>query len=280
MTVSNFVQQSHRSELATLIVDNPLGRAEIAFFGAHVLSFTPHHDNRQRLWLSPHADLTGSKPIRGGIPICWPWFSDNHGQQQNQLPSHGFLRNQVWKHTKTEQQSERTVLTFEPGFCQAKGFDFSVRVSLTITVGRTLEVALNTTNKDRRQFNLGCALHSYFSVDNIAQTQLTGLSGPYRDKLNDWQETNTPSPYMFNQETDRIHLCQASETNIVCGNNNTSITHAGHDSVVVWNPWGTAASMSDMDAFGYKHMLCVETALTQGLILEPEHSHTLTQIIA
>ncbi|MFC3093561.1 D-hexose-6-phosphate mutarotase [Alteromonas sediminis] len=280
MTVSTFVQESRRGELATLIIDNALGRAEIALFGAHVLSFTPHHDNRQRLWLSPHADLSGKKPIRGGVPLCWPWFSNDHGREQGELPSHGFLRSQIWSLTDTEQKDETTTVTLTPDHTRSDGFDYSADVTLTVTVGRELEVALTTTNTGKEAFTFNAALHTYFNVDNIAETRLEGLTGKYKDKVSNWAEVETPSPYTFSRETDRIHLDKAEQTTLCMNAHQTLIRHYGHDSIVVWNPWGSAASISDMDAFGYKHMLCVETAITQGAVLQPLDSRTLKQIVA
>jgi len=280
MTVSTFVQESQRGDLTTLIVDNALGRAEIALFGAHILSFTPHHDNRQRLWLSPHADFSGKKPIRGGVPLCWPWFSNDHGREVGELPAHGFLRNQVWQLTDTQHEDDATTITLTPSFTSAEGFDFAVEVKLTVTVGRELTVALTTTNTDTSAFTFNAALHTYFNVDNIAEATLEGLTGVYKDKVANWTEIDTPTPYRFSGETDRIHLVAAEQTTIAMNESATHIKHHGHDSIVVWNPWGSAASISDMDAFGYKHMLCVETAITQGAELEPGQSRTLTQIIA
>ena len=91
----------------------------------------------------------------------------------------------------------------------------------------------------------------------------------------------TPSPYTFHQETDRIHLAAIAETYIeVEGNDFTQVSSQGNDSLVVWNPWQGAASISDMDAFGYKHMVCVESAITGGKTLAPQAEHTLIQRVS
>lgn len=280
MTVSTFLQKSSRGSIETLVVDNALGRAEIALFGGHVIAFTPHHDNRQRLWLSPVADLTGKKPIRGGIPVCWPWFSDDHGRAKGELPSHGFLRNQVWQLVETQQNEDKTTVILSPPVTSGEGFGFKTDVALHITVGRELCVSLVTKNTDIKQFTFNAALHTYFQVDNVSKTELLGLSGNYKDKLSNWQETPTPSPYVFSGETDRIHLNPVADNIISTSGTSTLVKHQGHDSIVVWNPWRSAASIADMDAFGYKHMLCVETAITQGVVLNPGDSRALTQIIA
>ena len=90
----------------------------------------------------------------------------------------------------------------------------------------------------------------------------------------------TPAPYSFSAETDRIHLHAAPTVNIVDDTGTTRIHSQGHDSIVVWNPWEeNARQLPDMRDDDFRHMLCVETALTQGHKLEPNAVHSLIQII-
>lgn len=277
---SKYVQKSQRGEIDTLVVDNQLGQMEIALFGAHILSYTPHKDGRERLWVSPHAFFNGTKPIRGGIPLCWPWFSDNHGKASGELPSHGFLRSQIWQLKQIEQIDQQTRLTLQPSFSTGPGFDHNNEVSLIVTVGEQLTVELTTTNLEGNAINFNAALHSYFHVDDIGKTELFDITGSYIDKLQSWRELVTPTPYGFTTEIDRIHLTQDPQTTIVFNGDKTVVKHVGHDSIVVWNPWSGCASMADMDPFAYKRMVCVETAITQNHTLAPNESHTLTQIIS
>ena len=116
-------------------------------------------------------------------------------------------------------------------------------------------MSLKTTNIDTSDLNFNCALHSYFNVDKVANAEIQGISGHYKDKLNNWAITPTPQPYKITAETDRIHLCTADNVSVVNNNETRVIKQSGHDSIVVWNPWTGAASMPDMDAFGYKNML-------------------------
>lgn len=280
MDSSTTIKHGFRGELKTITVENQFGCMEVALHGAHILSFIPKTDDRERLWLSPHADLTGCKPIRGGIPICWPWFGKDTLSSNENLPSHGYLRNQTWLLTNSEEHENGTRLTLHPNKTTIKEFDHHIGVCLVINLGPQLHVALSTTNYGHYDIKFNAALHSYFYVDKVMNAVISGIDGNYKDKLENWAVKQTPSPYQISAETDRIHLCTAQNTKIENGNKITSITHQGHDSIVVWNPWTGAASMPDMDAFGYKNMLCIETALTQWFTLGASKTHVLAQIIS
>ena len=130
-------------------------------------------------------------------------------------------------------------------------------------------------------FSMTTALHSYFTVRDIAKTELKGIQGIYKDKTQDWKKLNTPSPYAFNRETDRIHLYKPQSVSIEQKDCSTEIASAGHDSLVVWNPWAELSkSMGDMAEDGYLTMLCVETAVTEKTEIKPGQAHVLTQIVS
>jgi glucose-6-phosphate 1-epimerase len=274
------LQVSESNGLTFLEVDNHLGSAKISLFGGHVLSFIPKKDGQERLWVSPHAYLNGERPIRGGIPVCWPWFSDDHGKAKGELPAHGFLRTQVWQLTSSSEDETGTHITLAPSFTRAEGFEHDCAVTLSITVGDTLSVSLITENTGVVPFTYNCALHSYFHVDHIQAVRLEGITGDYKDKLDDWAIKPTPELYTFTGETDRIHMSAVEKASIVVNDTPfTDVGSKGHDSLVVWNPWQGAASISDMDPFGYKHMVCVESSITQGKTLQPSESHAMVQTI-
>lgn len=281
MTVADSIRISESNGLTCLHIDNGFATATVSLFGAHVLSFIPKSDGQERLWVSPHAYLNGERPIRGGIPICWPWFSHDHGKEKGALPSHGFLRTQVWQVTESFDDSEGTHISLAPSFSRAEGFEYDCSVALDIVVGEKLTVALKTTNTGLIPFTFNCALHTYFHIEHIKNTYLEGITGDYKDKLDGWAVKATPSPYGFTSETDRIHVAPIAQATILMNDKPfTMIGSENNDSLVVWNPWQSAASIADMDPFGYKHMLCVEAAVTQGKYLQPNESHTLIQRVA
>lgn len=276
--MADSVRVSESNGLTFLHVENQLASAKVSLFGGHVLSYIPKSDNQERLWLSPHAFLNGERPIRGGIPVCWPWFSDDHGKAKGELPSHGFLRTQSWQLTSTVEDDDGTHLILTPSFTRAEGFEYDCAVTLKVSVGDTLTVTLTTENKGVVPFTFNCALHTYFQVDDINNTALEGITGQYKDKTENWAVKDTPVPYEFSEQTDRIHLAAIANADIVVNEQVfTQVASEGNDSLVVWNPWQEAASITDMDAFGYKHMLCVESSVTDGHTLAPQQSHALVQ---
>ncbi|MDP5039838.1 MAG: D-hexose-6-phosphate mutarotase [Paraglaciecola sp.] len=275
---------SIRDNIQVLHIDNAFASAQVALFGAHMLSFQPKSDLRERFWLSKAAKLDGVQAIRGGVPLCWPWFGDHQIKQiepdNKDFPSHGYVRTQLWNIVKTLDTPKGTEVTLSPTTTQGAGFKGEAQLQLIITIGQHCSMQLVTSNVGSAHFEYRCALHSYFAISDIRTISLQGITGDYRDKTQDMQTFKTPSPYEFNAETDRVHLCQASNVTIVDKQLHTVIGSNGHDSLVVWNPWqDKSISMNDMEDEGYLTMVCVETAITQGEILAPGQSHVLTQIV-
>jgi glucose-6-phosphate 1-epimerase len=277
---STIIERRLSPLVTCLDIENTFATARISLWGAQVLSFVPRADQRERLFLSPQARFDGSKAIRGGVPLCWPWFGAHPESNAGQaLPSHGYARTRRWQLLESTQGPTTRLLLVLPDPAGA-GFAGSASVSLEVLVGRELTLTLRTLNTGNAAFPLTTALHSYFSVADIRQCELRGLSGMYSDKTRNWAMLETPQPYRFSEETDRIHLQAANTVTIVEPACATPIRSAGHDSIVVWNPWAdNSRLLPDMGEDAYRNMLCVETAVTQGCQVQPGATHTLTQII-
>lgn len=273
-----------RENIQIIQVNNKFATAEISIFGAQMLSFKPKHDLRERFWLSANTQLDGVHAIRGGVPVCWPWFGDHEVKQQapnnKDYPSHGYVRSQVWEIIHTIDKDQTTEIALQPTFSAGPGFNGEAKLCLLINIGRDCSMQLITSNTGKDNFTYRCALHSYFAVNSVKQIRLSGISGSYLDKTQGMQNFKTPEPYTFNAETDRVHLCQATQVKIIEDKIETEIQSSGHDSLVVWNPWqDKSISMNDMENDGYLTMICVETAVTQGQLVEPGKSHTLSQTV-
>ncbi|MBT0586557.1 D-hexose-6-phosphate mutarotase [Alteromonas oceanisediminis] len=276
----SFYKIENLSGLSVVSVETPHASATISLTGAQVLSFVPKHDHRERLWLSPQAILDGSKPIRGGIPVCWPWFGarpDDIDGLEADTSSHGVARTAQWQLSAQHQADNGTVsLTFTP----ENAFETPLVPTIHISIRQALRITLTTLNSANTASTFYAALHTYFRVEDIHKTALRGIEQPYFDKLTGTNSNQAPSPYIITAETDRVHHGGASRIALFHGTSDTLIESFGGDSTVVWNPWirGSQA-LGDMPDDGYRTLLCVETARTQHGVIGAGDEHQLTQVI-
>ncbi len=275
------------------MVSNDSARCTISLFGAHVLSYVNLSDKRERLWVSNAAVFDGKTPIRGGIPICWPWFSA-HPDMPN-YPSHGYARTQFWTVSSIEENVNKigtvdiTTIILTPQEPCLFGYD-NINVYLKVIVGKQLSLELVTKNDGILPIQLSQALHSYFKVEDIRNVHVGNINENYYDKLCEQNNIPTAQPYIFDKEIDRIHALPNCSDKTVQINNVTSqsdiqfITMTGADSIVVWNPWKEKSnSMKDMHKDAYTTMLCIEAANTtqanKPLVLNANKEHKLAQLV-
>ena len=256
--------------------------AIVALQGAQVLGW--RHEGGELLWLSPLARLGTGKAVRGGIPVCWPWFGPHPDDAAK--PAHGLVRTRDWAVTTTSAGGDAisiTLATATRAEDQAH-FPHSAEVSLTVTLGATLGLALATRNTGARPVPLTQALHTYFRVSDIANVRVEGLAGrTYVDKLDGEARKADPGAMTFAREVDRIYLGDTSAIGLAgCGANGRriSIRSEGSASAVVWNPW-TAKTIRLGDMGGpnaYRHMVCIETTNAGDDIrtLAPGECHVLS----
>lgn len=247
-------------------VNNQLAHAEISLYGGQVLSYTSHN-NHELLFLSERAYYQSGKAIKGGIPICWPWFgADPSGKG---LPAHGFARNQFWQvlETKSLNDSEtKVILGLYDSADTLKLWPYSFELKLEITISDSLKLKLITNNTGDKDFSITQALHTYFAVDNIENTIVCGLENKqYLDKASIAQaeEMLQSGDITINEEVDRIYLDVPDELNIKDkeAKHEINIQTNGNRTAIVWNPWSEIAKkMGDLEDKDYKHFVCVETA--------------------
>ncbi|MDO6579808.1 D-hexose-6-phosphate mutarotase [Photobacterium sp. 2_MG-2023] len=254
---------------------HPECQAAISLFGGHLLSFQPQ-GHEDLIWMSEAADFSGKSALRGGIPVCWPWFG------KVASPSHGFARSSVWElESFNDQQSHVTVtLTLHDSPKSRAIWPYRFHNRLHFEFDKTLKVQLTSTNTDQRPWLMSGALHTYLAVGDIMQTKLSGLGNEYLDGLANQQRLPTNGVLQFDDAVDRVY-CRAEDTIYLEDPalfRRLRMHNHGHDSAVVWNPWQSgAAGMADMTPDGYTTMLCVESALAgQGIVLEPGQSHNLS----
>lgn len=253
-------------------VKNSFAAAKIALQGAHLFHYQAA-GKTPLFWVSQTSYYREGKAIRGGVPVCWPWFGPH--KKDTSLPQHGFARTSKWEVAEKKELSDGSsvvVLKLD------KPWEYAYALLLEIRVSEKLELSLTTTNLDTRPFGITEALHSYFRVGDISEVRLRGVAGcNYFDQIDSHKYTQE-GDVVFNTEVDRIYYQPASILSVKDGSEEVKIGAEGSSSVVVWNPWiDKAASMVDVHDGGYREFVCVETAnaLDDERILEPSESHTL-----
>ena len=263
----------------------PRGSAELYLHGAHLTTWTPA-GGRPALWLSAASLFNAAKAIRGGVPICFPWFGAN--PLDPTAAAHGFARLAEWELVAACDDGEAVAVTLrlvDSPATRATAWPHRFEALYTVTVGARLTLALTVTNRDTDAISFEEALHSYLAVDDIRTTEVTGLEGaPYLDQLAGMSIANETGPVRFSAETDRIYLDSPAATVATDGSGSTvSIATDGSHSTIVWNPWiAKAASMGDFGDDEWTGMVCVESANVREnrVRLEPGQSHTLTAVFA
>ena len=255
-----FAVGHHGAEVAR--VTNATGTAEIALQGAQVLTWAPA-GQAAVVWLSPAARFAAGKSLRGGVPVCWPWFGPH--PEDPAKPGHGFARNLDWEVVAAERRGAGTRVAFHllQGPAQQALWPYRAELELAVTVGDRLLLELTTRNTGPIPLRITQALHTYFHVGDIASARVDGLDGcEYVDKVDGGARRRQSGMVVITDEVDRIYLGCPGEVVIVDNvlRRRIRIEKRGSQSYVVWNPWGEkGAKFGDMGEAGYRRMLCVET---------------------
>ena len=247
-------------------IDNAKAIAVISLYSGQVLSFRPKSETEDVMFLSNKAYYQAGKAIKGGIPVCWPWFgADPEGLGR---AAHGFVRNRMWTiagSTDTADGDTQVTLTLTDTPETQAIWQHSFKLTLVVTVGETLTVELISYNPGKEPFTLTQALHTYFKVGDIRQVQVLGLDGThFLDKTDGGAKKAQVGATTIAQEVDRVYLdvtapkltiTDASLDRHIC------ITAQGSKTAIVWNPWAeVGAKMADLDENDYQQFVCVETA--------------------
>jgi glucose-6-phosphate 1-epimerase len=259
------------------------GEALVYLQGAHVAHFQPK-DGRPVLWMSAASRFEKGKPLRGGVPICFPWFGPKAGSPE--APLHGFARILPWTVgtvTRETGGSLRAVLELTAEAAARGGFPRELSLSLAVTVSRSLRMELTVRNVDSTAVTFEEALHSYLSVSDVRQARIRGLEGvAYVDKTAGMaRQAGEDAPITIVGETDRVYLGAKGTVTVEDPGWGRRIVlgKQGSATTVVWNPWvAKAKAMPDFGDDEWAGMVCVETAnaLDDAVTLAPGASHVMT----
>jgi len=256
--ITPVISRRQLDELEVLVIDHPQVKASFALQGAHLLSFKPAGEE-EVLWLSGNTPFKNGVALRGGVPVCWPWFGP---AQQQGLPAHGIARILPWTLTAHNEDENGVVLTFELQSSDATRelwpHDFTLFARFKLC--QTCEIELEAHG----EFETTSALHTYFNVGDISAVKVSGLGDRFIDKVNNAQEdVLTDGVQTFPDRTDRVYLNPEACSVIHDGalNRAIEVIHHHHSNVVGWNLGpALSVSMADMPDDGYKTFVCVESA--------------------
>ncbi len=245
-------------------INSTKASALISIYAGQVLSFRPAGAADDLMFLSEKAYYQTGKAIKGGVPICWPWFgADPQGLGR---PAHGFVRNRLWNVVATEMTADgniRVTLGLMDTPETRAIWPQSFTLTLEIIVGNSLNLELVTRNTGTQIFPVTQAFHTYFKVGDISQTSVLGLEGiDYIDKTDNSVQKQQTGAVMINTEVDRIYLGVQGELVVADAalKRRIRIASRGSKTAVVWNPWAKiSAEMGDLQDDDYRRLLCVET---------------------
>lgn len=267
-----------QSELPMLEVNTPWSTAEIYLHGAHVTNFTRKGEPKL-LFMSQCSRFDPQQPIRGGIPIIFPWFGPREG-----MPQHGFARLKTWDLREFSPAPDGSVsVRFQLPECPEASAFPPYSAEYIVTVDRALTLTLKVTNDSKDEpFTFENALHTYFEVGDITAVGIRGLAGTeYLDKVADFaRKKETAEEIRIACEVDRTYINTTNTVEIVDRQLSRKITVEKHGSAssVVWNPWiAKAQQMPDFANDEYLHMVCVESGNVgpNKITLPPGESSTL-----
>jgi glucose-6-phosphate 1-epimerase len=258
-------------------ITTPAATATVYLQGAHIAAWQPT-GQQPVLFLSSKSEFVAGKPIRGGVPISFPWFANRHDGKVG--PAHGVARIQEWTLAFAAISGEDLHLTFTLAPTQLSrdlGFDH-FRVASRVTIGRSLTMQLTVANDAETPLVFEEALHTYFAVSDVREVTVSGLEPTgFVDKADNMTiKPATNAPLTFASATDKVY----TDTMATCvihdkpGGRDITVAKTNSNTTVVFNPW---KDLADMGRDEWPKMLCVETVNAAGnaITLRPGESHTM-----
>ncbi|ORT49427.1 aldose epimerase [Vibrio sp. qd031] len=276
--LSDCVSIINMGDCKAVRVIHPNAQALISLHGAHLLSFQPT-GQADLIWMSEDAIFDNKAAIRGGVPVCWPWFG------RIAAPAHGFARTSEWTLAQHRENDRGVIieLTLQDSAPSHAIWPHKFFARLLIEIADTITLTLEVENTDSSPWTFSGALHTYLNVGDITQTKVTGMGPTYQDSLQQGKICTGNEELMLTDTIDRVYTAPVSPIVLFDPvlDRHIEVRNQGDNSAVLWNPWQQGAkAMADMHDTGYQTMLCIEStlhaaSLEQGKKLEPGEKHQL-----
>jgi glucose-6-phosphate 1-epimerase len=270
-----------RKGLEVVEIETAAATAAVALQGAQVLSFVPH-GGLAWLWVSERARWLPGVALRGGIPICFPWFGPHPTDRT--FPAHGFARTSAWRFAGVQEIGDgaRLDLSLASDEATLALYPHRFEARLEVTVGAELGLAFEVANPGDAPFAFELAFHSYLAIADLGQVAIQGLEGrDFVDKVaGGARRREGDGPVRIAGEVDRVYDSDGPVTLVdPAGVRSLGIESSGAGSTVVWNPAPVkTASLSDMAPDGYQQFVCVETGAIgdHRITVAPGENHRTT----
>lgn len=272
-------KQHPQHGLAYLDIKTPHCHSTIFFQGAQITHFQPI-DKPPILWLSPSETFAPGHSLRGGIPICWPWFGTHPDAS---FPQHGFVRHQLWTLEAIEEHSHTVVVRMRhpPQLLLREFWPYATELQVTFTLGKSLHMQVTTTNQETTAIKLTQALHSYFAIPNIDQLRVLGLmKTPFVEFAIPAMQTE--EDIHITKEIDRMYYNTRPQQQLKTAHGTIVVERENSRSCVLWNPWiDKARRLTCFGDHDYQRMVCLETCniLDDAVHIAPRQSHSLSHHI-
>jgi len=258
---------------------------EMYLHGAHVTSWNPV-GGQEVLFVSSRSHWEDGSAIRGGVPVCFPWFGDKADDAK--APAHGFARTKAWQLESIVGDGDAlTVSMFtESDESTKRWWPADFRLVHRATFGRELSLELVLTNTGERAVRFEEALHAYYRVGHIEKVRVRGLDGVhYVDKTDRNQKKTQQGEIVITTETDRVYLNTEHEMELEDPVSRRRVRVAKENSLtsVVWNPWvQKARALSDLGDDEWKQMICIEASNVGDFAVDlaPGQQHTTKAIVS
>lgn len=253
--------------------------AKIFLQGAQLTEFTPI-GKKPLIWVSSEEDYQEGKSVRGGIPICWPWFGVNANPD---WPIHGVARTSLWRADEVSEQDDQVKVSLTLPMAQVDEtyWPHKSKLKVEFVLTTKLEVRLTTTNLSNQTITFTQALHTYFPTPAITETQVDGLQGSQYIEFGEGPFDQNEL-VGFARETDMVYTQAADTQRIITPDGIIEVGRENSSSCVLWNPWiDKSKRLSNFADDEYHTMLCLEAAnvMDDSAVVAPGESHTLTTTI-
>ena len=272
-------------ELPFAVISNKYAEADICLYGAHITGFRPR-GQVDVLWMSPLSSFEEGKAIRGGIPVCFPWFGPH--ASDSSLPQHGFARISMWEVSETKSLSNgESYLSLKlSSSSKTKNYwPYDFMAEMIFIIGSRLTVSLRITNTSNENISYTAALHTYINLSGIENIAIEGLENThYENQLDGARYVQKEKLLKITQAETRHYFDTESDCIIhdPFFSRSIRIKKTGSKCSTVWNPWAeTCAAINDMPDNAFETFICLETVnkINNIIHLAPGEMHETTAIL-